>query len=129
MAGSTITYTGDPQLLQKGANDTASCLGELESQLRALSNVQDLLQAAVQSDHTGQKIYSALGNAWTQGKSLAGTLEQISEGLARSGVQVDAEDLQGAAKIAAQQATGDGSGADLGNWSGKINTADLNSLT
>jgi hypothetical protein len=112
-----ITYTGDPSRLQKGAQDTASCLGELDSQLRALQNVQDELHAAVVSQHTGAAIYTTLGNAWTQGKSLAGTLQQIVDQLQQSGVHVDTQDLEGKAKLDAVQGLTAGDSTNLGDWS------------
>lgn len=128
----TITYTGDRSQMQKGANDTATCLGELENQLRALTNVQDLLRAAVKSDHTGHAIDSALGNAWTKGKALAGTLEQIVEQLAQSGVHVETQDLDGKARMLASDAmsgVNHGDAPSVGGWTGKIDTSALNSLT
>ena len=124
----SITYTGDPTRLQKGANDTAACLGELESQLRALSNVQDALQSAVQSQHTGQSIYNALGNAWHKGKTLAGTLQNIIDQLQKSGVHVDTQDLSGKAQIDAKQALIGGDGATVGSWAGASGKIDASSL-
>jgi hypothetical protein len=119
-----ITYTGDPSRVQTAANNTAACHGELETQLRSLAHHQEWLQAAVQSQHTGTAIYNALGNAWTQGKALSGTLQNITDALSQSGVNVDVQDLEGAAKLNAMHAMAPGAG-DVGTWQGgaaKINT-------
>lgn len=122
------TLTGDKAVLQSAANSTDSCLKRLEKELAGLSDVQHGLQAAVQSDHTGQRIYAALGNAFEQGKSLAGTMGSIIESLSQAGAHVDSGDLAGAERIAHEVASGAAT-PEIGNWSGKIDTTALNSLT
>lgn len=111
----SITYTGDPARLQSSADNTAACLGELESHLKALTNVQDELHAAVVSSGAGSAIYNSLGNAWQSGKSLAGTLQEIVTELKNTGVQVHSQDLEGAGRINA--ALGADGGVDAGTWS------------
>ncbi|NNH73232.1 hypothetical protein HLB23_25810 [Nocardia uniformis] len=114
----TITYTGDPAALQSSANNTAACLGELESHLKALAATQDELHTAVVSQGAGNAIYNTLGNAHVRGLSLAGTLQQIVDGLSDTGVKVDLEDLEGAARVNA--AMGDDGvvdgGAGASSW-------------
>ncbi|SRR6266568_3465714 len=126
MASSTLT--GDKAQLQSAANNTDTCLKELERELALLAEVQGHLQQAVQSDHTGQRIYAALGDAWEQGKSLAGTMGSIIESLSVAGAHIDSKDLEGAAQIASQVASGAPT-PEIGGWSGGINIGVLNSIT
>ncbi|MEV0032737.1 hypothetical protein [Nocardia sp. NPDC050793] len=121
----TIEYNGDPERLRGSANNTAACLGELESHLKALFMVQDDLHDAVQSKGTGVAIYNSLGDAHSKGKILAGTLQEIIDELNNTGVQVELQDLEGAGRVNA--ALGNDHAVDAGSWSessaAKINTS------
>ncbi|MFE9575215.1 hypothetical protein ACFYO1_02420 [Nocardia sp. NPDC006044] len=110
----SITFTGDAHQMQNSANQTAACCGELESHLKSLSFVQDELHAAVVSQGAGNAIYNTLGNAHTSGLSLAGTLQQIIDALNVAGVQVDAQDMEGAAHVNA--VLGADGHVDGGTW-------------
>ncbi|MGV9411217.1 hypothetical protein ACWDOP_14975 [Nocardia sp. NPDC003693] len=118
-----ITYTGDPSRLQSSANQTAVCLGELESALQGLAAVNTELQASVVSPNTGMAINNTLSNAWNKGKTLGGTLQQIINELGATGVKIDFEDLEGAARVNAVRGA-DGA-VDAGQWTGttKVDTA------
>jgi uncharacterized protein YukE len=119
--------TGSPEQLQTAASNTYACLEGLESQLQALAGCRDGLQAAVQSQHTGQAIYQTLDNAWTQGKGLAQTLSNIMDVLKKSATNLDTADLNSAGKVAAQMGqdsynaastiSGGHHSVDVGTWS------------
>ncbi|MCX4092195.1 hypothetical protein [Nocardia sp. alder85J] len=118
----------DPTQLSQSSKDTATCLGELESYLKALMSTQAELQTAVQSQHTGQAIYNALANAQQAGTKLAGTLDQIVNALQQAGVKVDTQDLEGGSKVDAVAGLGSGSGGVLnaGATGGTWNKMDFN---
>jgi hypothetical protein len=91
----------DPAKLQVGATNTAASLGELESHLSGLSNAQDELAVAVRGA-TGTAANQALINAYTAGKSLGGTLQEIIDALTDAGVKIDASDLDAAGQVHAK---------------------------
>ncbi|MBU3066828.1 hypothetical protein KO481_35580 [Nocardia sp. NEAU-G5] len=124
----TQPLTGDKAQLQTAADKIHSCWLDLGSQLGELSYAQGGLQAAAQSDGIGQKIFSALGNAWEQGKALEGTMGDVMEALSNAGAHIDATDLAGAEQLAREVASGAAT-PEMGNWSGKIDTSALSSLT
>ncbi|MEV6280161.1 hypothetical protein [Nocardia sp. NPDC051832] len=105
----------DEVRLQNTANNTAACLGELESHLKALSFVQDELRVAVVSQGAGHAIYNALGQAHAAGRPLATVLQHLSDQLKKTGYSVNIEDLEGAAKVNA--ALGGDGVVDAGGWS------------
>ncbi|MEV6427521.1 hypothetical protein [Nocardia sp. NPDC051463] len=86
-----------PAKVQTAANNSTSCLGELESHLNGLSSAQDELEVAVRG-MTGTAIRETLTSAYQSGKSLAATLQEIVDALADSGVQIDAHDVNAAAE-------------------------------
>lgn len=124
----STTLAGGKAELQATANQIDGCLKELERELAKVSQSQADFSQAVQSEHAGQRIYAALGDAWEQGKTLAGTMGRIIEALAAAGAHVDSNDLNSATQIASQVASGAAT-PEIGNWSGGINTAVLNSIT
>ncbi|MBF6175640.1 hypothetical protein [Nocardia blacklockiae] len=94
-----ITYTGDPSQLQTGAKNTAGCLGELENHLRALTNLQDEFGTAVKSEATAPALRQAFIDAYTKGKALGGSLQNIIDALNTSGVQVSQADAEAQSAI------------------------------
>ncbi|MFE3029121.1 hypothetical protein ACFXO9_30970 [Nocardia tengchongensis] len=104
----------DPVAIQNAANDTHTQLKELETNLIKLSNVQDDLHDAVQSQHLGAAIYAKLGDAWHQGKSIGATLESIEIQLRAAGASIDESDITGAGSINNSANTGDWSQAAAG---------------
>lgn len=109
-----MAFEGDHDKIQSAANNTAGCLGELENHLTALSNVQDELQIAVQGA-AGRAMYDSLSETYMKGKSLAGTLNDIIDMMKKTGISIQASDLEGVGKVLAA-AGGDGS-VDAGSWS------------
>ncbi|MFQ6331539.1 hypothetical protein ACLMAL_36205 [Nocardia sp. CWNU-33] len=108
-------YTGDPQELINKANSTADVHGSLEKHLGLLAFTQDELYTAIVSAGAGKAVYNVLGEAHRKGKALSATLASIIQQLKKQGVEVDASDLEGAAKM--QRLMG-GDGIDQGGaWS------------
>ncbi|MFC3963069.1 WXG100 family type VII secretion target [Nocardia jiangsuensis] len=87
-----------PESIQASAGKTAAGLGELESHLKGLSGAQDELYAAVQGQ-TGDAIYQAMSQAYTSGKALAGTLQEIVDAMTAVGANFDAADLDSAGQF------------------------------
>lgn len=110
----TITKV-DPDQVKTSAANTAACLGELEGHLNGMSNAQDEMQVAVKGQ-TGAAIYKTMGEAYSKGKALAGTLNEIVVALKEHGVKIDASDLDAAGQVAAAQG-GDGSVDSGSGWS------------
>lgn len=107
----------NPEQVQASANNTAACLGELESHLSGMSNAQDEMYAAVKGQ-TGAAIYKSMGEAYSKGKNLAAKLQEIMEALKETGVKVDASDLDASSQVVAKGLNGefDGNSADGGGW-------------
>ncbi|WP_280241696.1 hypothetical protein [Nocardia abscessus] len=102
-----------PDQLIPSAKTAMGLQGNHEGYLKALLGVQDELQAAVKSPGAGNQIVAAMTDAHQAGADLGRQLQEIIQTLLDTGIAVDVQDMENAARVL--QATAFGIDGVAGN--------------
>ncbi|MEU4345501.1 hypothetical protein AB0H00_30320 [Nocardia sp. NPDC023852] len=110
-------YNGDPSVLISTAQNAMAVQTELEGYLRSWMSLKDDFAVAVQSDGTGKAIQSTMEIAHTSGVKMARTLQEIIDTLKDTGIKIDSQDLEGAARVqGAVSPSGVNNTVDTNSW-------------